>query len=90
MRNSQNFESGPGPERRIFIKTKLLIDSMAQTEIVNELKSIKKDISFIKKHMVDVDSILTEDDYLALQEYRKEKNANKLTSHAKLKKELGI
>ena len=61
-----------------------------QVQIIDELKLIKEDISFIKKHMVDVDSILTEDDYLALLEYRKDKNAGRLTSHEKLKKELGV
>ena len=40
--------------------------------------------------MVDVDSILTEDDYRALQEYRKDKHASTLTSHDTLKKELGV
>ena len=34
---------------------------------------------------VDVDSILTEEDYLSLQEYRKEKESGTLTSHESLK-----
>ena len=37
---------------------------------------------------VDVDSILTEEDFLSLQEYRKEKASRTLTSHEALKKEL--
>ena len=41
-----------------------------------------------KKHMVDIDSIMTEDDYNALQEYKIEKAEGKLTSHEELKKEL--
>ena len=73
----------------MFINTKPLIGSMtSQVQIMEELKSIKEDISFIKKHMVDVDSILTEDDFSDLHEYRKEKVAGQLTSHEKLKKEL--
>lgn len=38
--------------------------------------------------MVDIDSILTEDDYSALTAYRREKKAGKLVSHEKLKKRL--
>ncbi len=44
----------------------------------------------IKEHMVDIDSIMTEDDYKALQEYKIEKSEGKLTSHEELKKELGL
>ena len=33
---------------------------------------------------------MSEDDYLALEEYRKEKNAGKLVSHEDIKKELGL
>ena len=34
---------------------------------------------------VDADSILTEEEYLSLQEYRKEKASGTLTSHETLK-----
>jgi len=44
----------------------------------------------IKQHMVDIDSIMTEEDYLALIDYRKEKSANKIISHEQLKKQLGL
>jgi hypothetical protein len=50
----------------------------------------KEGINGDKKHMVDIDSILTEDDYKALQEYNIEKSEGKLTSHEELKKELGL
>ena len=39
---------------------------------------------------VVVDSISTEEDYISLQEYRKEKESGTLTSHEALKKELGV
>lgn len=58
--------------------------------IISELKAIKEDLNYIKEHMVDIDSILTEDDFIALQEYRKEKKEGKLISHEKLKRELGL
>ena len=40
--------------------------------------------------MVDTDAILTEDDYMTLQEYKKEKSEGKLILHEELKKELGL
>ncbi|VVB53845.1 Uncharacterised protein [uncultured archaeon] len=40
--------------------------------------------------MKDIDSILTEEDYLSLQEYRTEKALDVLTSHENLKSELGM
>ena len=59
-------------------------------EIINELKNIRIEIEFIKQHMVDTDSIMTEDDYVALKEYEKEKEEGELISHEDLKKELQI
>lgn len=59
-------------------------------EIVHELRAIRDDLDFIKSHMMDVDSIMTEEDHLSLNEFRSEKNAGKLTSHEELKRELGL
>jgi len=55
-----------------------------------ELKLLRRELSEIKKHIVDIDAILTEDDYMALQEYKKEKSEGKLILHEELKKELGL
>lgn len=64
-----------------------------ETELLNkihkDLEFIKKEITEIKGHMVDIDSIMTEEDYRALQDYMKEKSEGKLKSHEELKKELG-
>ncbi len=60
------------------------------SQVMIELEEIKKDLNFIKEHMVDIDSIMTEDDYAALQEYRKQKKDGKLISHEQLVKELGV
>ena len=59
-------------------------------QILNELKAIRKDLEFLKDHMVDIDCIMTEDDYLALNEYRKEKDSDDLVSHEDLRKFLGL
>jgi hypothetical protein len=55
-------------------------------QIMNELKAIRKDLEFLKNHMVDIDCIMTEDDYLALNEYRNEKDSGELVSHEDLKR----
>jgi len=59
-------------------------------QIMNELKAIRKDLNFLKDHMVDIDCIMTEDDYLALNEYRKEKDSGELVSHEDLKNSVGL
>ena len=58
--------------------------------VMEKLDRIEKEIHEIKEHMVDIDSIMTEDDYEALLAYRKEKASGKLISHEQLKKELGL
>lgn len=67
-----------------------MTEAIAQREIVNELKAIRQDLNYLKKHMVSIDNILTEEDYLDLQRYRTEKKSGKLLSHNQLKKELGL
>ncbi len=71
---------------------KNLVKSMSEAinHIMNELKAIRTDIEFLKNHMVDIDCIMTEDDYLALNEYRKEKDSAELISHEDLKKSMGL
>lgn len=58
--------------------------------IHRDIESVKKAVAEIREHMVDVDSIMTEDDYRALEEYKREKSGGNLTSHEGLKKELGL
>ncbi len=65
-------------------------EAINSKEILHELKAIREDLDYIKGHMIDIDSILTEEDYLSLQEYRKEKASGILISHEDLKNELGI
>ncbi|MDO9517114.1 MAG: hypothetical protein Q7J10_03585 [Methanosarcinaceae archaeon] len=65
-------------------------EAINSIEIVHELRSIREDLDFIKDHMVDIDSIMTEDYYISLNEYRDEKSSGKLTSHEDLKREIGL
>jgi len=61
-----------------------------EKQILDKLERIEKSVEDIKNHMVDIDSIMTEEDYQALVQYRKEKSQNKLISHQELKKKLGL
>ena len=63
---------------------------MEDEKIMSKLGDIEKEIEYIKKHMVDIDSIMTEEDYETLLAYRKEKGQGTLTSHDKLKKKLDL
>ncbi len=38
------------------------------SEIIKELKAIRKDLEYIKEHMVDIDAILTSDEERILKE----------------------
>ena len=59
-------------------------------QIQEDLRFVKKEVIEIKQHMVDIDSIMTEEDYRALCCYREEKSKGTLVSHEKLKKTLGL
>lgn len=63
---------------------------MSETQVLQKLGEIEKEIRYIKENMLDADSIMTEEDFEALLEYRKEKKAGKLVSHEDVKKELGM
>ena len=58
--------------------------------VINRLNKIEKQISQLKKQIIDEDSIMTEEDYAALLGYRKDKAEGKLISHEEMKKQLGI
>ncbi len=59
-------------------------------QILQELKVIKKELDFIKENMVDIDNVMTEEDYKSLLDYRKQKLRGKLISHKQLEKEFGL
>ncbi len=63
---------------------------MSETQVLQKLGKIEKEIRYIKENMLDADSIMTEEDFEALLEYRKDKKAGKLISHEDVKKELGM
>ena len=58
---------------------------MSNEEIVKELNKIKKELSYIKAHMVDVDTVLTADEEMRLNESIAEYKAGKVISLEELK-----
>lgn len=66
------------------------METVTLETIHKDLEFVKRELMEIKKRMENTDSIMTEDDYEALQEYNLEKSEGKLTAHEELKKELGL
>jgi len=56
--------------------------------IISKLDSLKKELDFVKEHIVDV--TLTQDDINSLNEAEKEFKEGRTTSLKDLKKELGV
>ncbi|MCK4808186.1 MAG: hypothetical protein KAS90_01050 [Candidatus Aenigmarchaeota archaeon] len=65
-------------------------EAVNSKEIREELKAIREDLDFIKGHMIDIDSVLTEKDHIAMKEYRKDKKTGKLVSSKDIRTELGL
>ena len=57
--------------------------------IEKELKEIRNELLYIKEHMVDVDTILTEEERKIHEQSLKEYREGKTTKLVDLKKELG-
>lgn len=72
----------------------LLCPTMAETttiqKIYDELKVLKKDVTFIKKHMFDPDRIMTKEESKRFEESMKEFKEGKSTPLSEVKKELGL
>ena len=56
--------------------------------IINKLDMIKVELDYIKKRIIDEDTIMDEEDYRALDEARKELKEGRTTSLENLKKEM--
>ena len=59
-----------------------------EQEIINKLDMIKVDLDYIKKRIIDEDTIMDEEDYQELEEARKEFKEGRTTSLEDLKKEM--
>jgi cellobiose-specific phosphotransferase system component IIB len=59
-----------------------------EKKIMKELEAIRKDLDFIKEHMVDIDTILTSGEEKMLEEAMKELNEGKAIRLEKLERKL--
>lgn len=64
--------------------------TLALEEISKNLRYIKKELGDIREHMVDVDSILTSEDKLALMGARRELKESKAVTLEEFERQLGL
>ena len=67
-----------------------MTQEMSNKNLEKELKAMRKDLDYIKEHMIDIDTILTPAEKEALDEADKEYREGKTISLEKLRKELGL
>jgi len=58
--------------------------------IYDELKELRKEVVFIKKHMFDPDTIMTTEESRRFEQSMRELKEGKTTPLSELKKELGL
>jgi len=66
------------------------MESITLNVIHKDLEELKKIVFEMKASMVDVDSVLNKQDFIAIEEYDREKENGTLFSHEEIKKELGL
>lgn len=91
--NSKNFESSPCPSINFKYTTELnndMTEAVTMDMVYDELKSLKEEITFIKKHMFDPDTIMTTEEKRRFEQSLKELKSGKTTSLSTLKKEFGL
>lgn len=64
-------------------------EAVTMSMVYDELKDMKKELAYIKDHMVDVDMFLTAEEEIKLEEALEEHKKGKTISLDKLKAELG-
>ncbi|HIH37464.1 hypothetical protein J4460_09035 [Candidatus Woesearchaeota archaeon] len=64
---------------------------MAETqELMKVIEEMRDDIKYIKKHLIDPDSIMSEDDIACLEQARKDFKEGKTLSLKDLRRELDL
>lgn len=67
-----------------------MAESVIIKKIYDELKDLKKEVIFIKKHMFDPDVVMTTEESKRFEQAMKELREGRTTSLSDLKKELGL
>ncbi len=62
-------------------------EAIQMGDVLEELKALRKDISFIKKHMFDPDCVLTADDKMCVAEAREDYRKGETIPIEELEKE---
>ncbi len=65
-----------------------MAEAFISKEVVKELKAIRKDLDYIKEHMVDVDTILTPEEEARLEESLREYKEGRTTKLEDFEKEI--
>jgi len=66
------------------------MENITLGKIHKDLEQLKKVVFEIKTNIIDVDSVFSQDDFVALENYAMEKKKGILISHEGIKKELGL
>lgn len=61
-----------------------------EERVIKELDSIKRQLTDIREHMVDIDCILTDEERKIVDKSYEHQKKEKLTSLSEFKKELGL
>jgi len=61
-----------------------------EASLSRRLDELERSVDTLKRVLVSQDSIMTEEDYAVLLQYRKEKAAGRLADHEAVKRELGL
>ena len=67
-----------------------MVGTVSIEKIFKEIKALKEDISFIKTHMFDPDTIMTSEEGRRFEQAVKEFHEGKTTSLNNVKKALGL
>lgn len=67
-----------------------MAEAITIQEVYDEIKALKEDVVFIKKHMFDPDTIMTTEEGRRFEQSLKELQEGKTTPLSELKKELGL
>ena len=67
-----------------------MAEATTMKKIHNELKALKKEVIFIKKHMFDPDTIMTTEESRRFEQAMKEYKEGKATPLSEVKKELEL
>ena len=67
-----------------------MAETATMKKVYNEIKALRRELTSIKKHIIDTDSIMTSEERRTHEQSMKELREGKTIPLSQLKKELGI